>query len=314
MTVFSLKLPIITNRPYEFMGMYFILTLQKNTQMIAFIGMGHLGANFVKALLQRGEQVHVWNRTAAKARALEASGALAFETVADAVKGAERIHLTLKDDASVNEILELAIPGMAPGAIIIDHTTTSAEGAAQRTLLWKSRGYTYLHAPVFMGPINALECTGTMLVSGDPDTISAVEPELAKMTGKVINFGTKNNTAAGMKLIGNLFLVAMTAGVADSLMLAKALGIDTDDVATLFNSWNPGAMLPARLKKITSKTFDQPTWELSMARKDTRLMMEEAQRNGATLAAIPAIAAEMDKWIARGHGSEDWTVIAKDAV
>ncbi len=282
--------------------------------MIAYLGTGHLGANFVKAFLQREEEVQVWNKTAAKAKALEEFGAKAFDDVADAVKGAERIHLTLKDDASVNEVLEKAIAGFEPGVMIIDHTTTSAEGAAERTELWKSRGYTYLHAPVFMGPVNALESTGTMLVSGDPDVINAVEPELAKMTGVVLNFGTKNNTAAGMKLIGNLFLVAMTAGLTDALTLAKAMNIPKSSLNTLFETWNPGSAVLGRLKKITSNTFDQPTWELDMARKDTRLMMEEAAKGNQTLAAIPGIAAEMDRWIARGEGKMDWTVIGKDVI
>src|SRR4051812_29892335 len=154
--------------------------------MIAFIGMGHLGANFVKAMLKKGEQVQVWNRTAEKAKALEADGAKAFDNVADAVKGADRIHLTLKDDASVDEILEQAAPGFMPGAFIIDHTTTTAEGAAKRTEQWKQRGFTYLHAPVFMGPQNAYESTGYMMVSGDKTVIDKVEPELKKMTGKLL--------------------------------------------------------------------------------------------------------------------------------
>jgi 3-hydroxyisobutyrate dehydrogenase len=279
--------------------------------MIAFLGMGHLGANFVRAMLKKGEQVQVWNRTPAKARTLEAEGAKAFDEVGDAVKGASRIHLTLKDDDSVNKILELASPAFQPGVMIIDHTTTSAHGAAERTLRWKSKGYTYLHAPVFMGPQNALESSGTMLVSGDPEIIRSIEPALARMTGKVINFGEKSNTAAGMKLIGNLFLVAMTGGVADSLALARALDISADDVTRLFESWNPGAMVPARIKKMTSGTFDQPTWELDMARKDTRLMMEEARLGNTLLTVIPAIATEMDRWIAKGHGHDDWTVIGK---
>lgn len=282
--------------------------------MIAFLGMGHLGANFVKALLNKGEAVNVWNRTTAKARELEAAGATAFDHAADAVRGATRIHLTLKDDDAVNEILEVASTGFEPDAMIIDHTTTSAQGAAERTELWKSRGYTYLHAPVFMGPQNALESTGTMLVSGDQGVISCIEPELAKMTGRVMNFGPKNNTAAGIKLIGNLFLIAMTAGVADALALAKAQDVSTDDVAKLFDSWNPGALVPARVKKITSKTFDQPTWELHTARKDARLMMEAAALGNMPLMAIPAIAAEMDRWIDKGHGHDDWTVIGKGAV
>ena len=282
--------------------------------MIAFIGMGHLGSNFVKAMLKKGEQVQVWNKTASKAKALEAFGAKAFEQVTDAVKGASRIHLTLKDDDTVNEILEKASAGFEPGVIIIDHTTTSAAGAAERTEAWKKRGYNYLHAPVFMGPQNALESTGTMLVSGDQDLIKKLEPELAKMTGKVMNFGTDNNKAAGMKLIGNLLLIAMTAGVADALSLGKALDISPDNIATLLDSWNPGAMIPMRLKKITSNTFDQPTWELNMARKDARLMIEGARQGGSRLMAIPSIASEMDRWIEKGHGQDDWTVIAKDAV
>src|SRR5690349_16094557 len=119
--------------------------------MKAFLGMGLLGSNFVKAMLKKGEQVHVWNRTASKAKELELFGAVAFENVADAVKGADRIHLTLKDDASVNEVLQAASAGFKPGAIIIDHTTTSKEGAIQRTEEWKGKGFVYQHAPVFMG-------------------------------------------------------------------------------------------------------------------------------------------------------------------
>ena len=51
-----------------------------------------------------------------------------------------------------------------------------------------------------------------------------------------------------------------------------------------------------------------------MARKDARLMVDEATRHGVSLAIVPAIAAEMDRWIARGHSKDDWTVIAKDAI
>lgn len=282
--------------------------------MIAFLGTGLLGANFVKAMLKKGKVVQVWNRTAEKATALEADGARAFAQVAEAVSGADTIHITLKDDASVEEVLEQALPGLKPGAVIIDHTTTSAEGAAQRTELWKERGFTYLHAPVFMGPQNALESTGYMLVSGDQDLISRVMPELEAMTGQVLNFGTTVNRAAGMKLIGNLFLVAFTAGVADTLALGKALDIPLEDIFTLFASWNPGAMLPGRIKKMTGNSFDNPTWELVMARKDTQLFLDAAKQGGRQLTVIPAIAAEMDRWIEQGHGQQDWTVIGKDAV
>jgi 3-hydroxyisobutyrate dehydrogenase len=245
---------------------------------------------------------------------LETYGANVFYSAADAVKGADIIHLTLKDDSTVNEVLAMASTGFKPGAIIIDHTTTSAAGAIERTKEWKDRGYTYQHAPVFMGPQNALEGTGNMLVSGDQAVISKLEPELSKMTGKVINFGAETGKAAGMKLIGNLFLLSLTAGIVDSLSLAKALGISAGDVSALFDSWNPGAMAPARLKRITEGNFDQPSWELNMARKDAGLMIDAAKNGGTNLTVIPAIAAAMDNWIAKGHGNDDWTVIGKDAI
>jgi 3-hydroxyisobutyrate dehydrogenase len=280
--------------------------------MKAFLGMGLLGSNFVKAMLRKGEQVQVWNRTASKAQALETNGAVAFVSAADAVKGADVIHVTLKDDATVNEVLEAASSGFSHGAIIIDHTTTSAEGAIERTAAWKSRGFTYLHAPVFMGPPNALESTGYMLVSGDQEVVAGLEPELSKMTGKIINFGPEEGKAAGIKLIGNLFLITMTAGMSDALALAKALKIDSADIATLFGSWNPGAGAPARLDKIRAGDFSKPSWELDMARKDAGLMMSAAEKSNVKLTVLPAVAAEMDSWIEKGHGSEDWSVIAKD--
>ena len=106
-------------------------------------------------------------------------------------KDANVIHVTFKDDATVDEVLANASKGFKHGAIIIDHTTTSVKGAIQRTAYWKSKGFTYLHAPVFMGPQNAFESTGFMMVSGDQSVIEKYEPALSKMTGKLLNFGDR---------------------------------------------------------------------------------------------------------------------------
>jgi len=277
--------------------------------MKAFLGMGLLGSNFVKAMISKGEQVQVWNRTASRAKALEEFGAKAFDNAADAVSGADIVHICVKDDAAVDAVLGQAEPGFNKGAFIIDHTTTSAKGAVARTKAWKARGYTYLHAPVFMGPPNALASTGTMLVSGDQAVIAKMEPELSKMTGKLLNLGDEEGKAAGMKLIGNLFLIGLTGALSDTLALAKAQGITGDDILGLFEIWNPGAMTTARLKRIMTGGFDSPSWELSMARKDAGLMISAAEEGGTDLMVIPAIAAEMDKWIEKGYGNNDWTII-----
>jgi 3-hydroxyisobutyrate dehydrogenase len=289
--------------------------LYKNSFMIkAFLGMGLLGSNFVKAMLKKGNTVQVWNRTTSKAKALEEFGAKAFDNVEDSVYDADIIHVTLKDDATVDDVLAKAAKGFKQGAVIIDHTTTSVNGAIKRTADWKSKGSTYLHAPVFMGPPNALESTGFMMVSGDQSVIAKYETELSKMTGKLLNFGEQEGKAAGIKLSGNLFLLSLTAGLADSLALAKVHGIKPEELVQLFNSWNPGMIVPGRLKKIAEGKFDEPSWELNMARKDAGLMLSAAKEHGTDLAIIPAIAKVMDEWIAKGHGNDDWSVIAKDSL
>lgn len=280
--------------------------------MIAFLGMGLLGSNFVRALRRRGEMVNVWSRAADKARALEAEGATAFIDPAEAVKAATRVHLTLSDDAAVDQVLERARPGLDAAVTIVDHTTTAPMATAERARRWAERGIAFQHAPVFMGPQNALDGTGLMLISGDRARFVALAPALEKMTGKLIYTGTDPARAAGMKLLGNLFLMSLTAGLRDMLGLAKALGIPRREAASLFDDFNPGMMTVARLRRMLEIDFAKPSWGLDMARKDARLMIEAADRGGALLAVIPAIAAEMDRWIEEGHGKDDWTVIAKD--
>ncbi len=282
--------------------------------MIAFLGMGLLGSNFTRALLARGEGVRVWNRSPERARALEADGARAFEDPAEAARGAARVHVTLSDDAAVDDVLERASGGFGAGALVIDHSTTSAEGAAARAERWAGRGVEFLHAPVFMGPQNAREGTGIMLCSGDRARFERAEPALAPMTGKVVYLGPRPERAAAFKLFGNLFLMAMTAGVADVLALAKAHGVPAAEAAALFEHFNPAATLGARAARMVDGAFSPPSWELAMARKDARLMLEAAERAGAPLVTTPAIARRMDEFIERGHAHDDWTVIAKDVI
>jgi 3-hydroxyisobutyrate dehydrogenase len=282
--------------------------------MKAFLGMGLLGSNFVKAMINKGEEVHVWNRTSSRAFELEKFGAKAFEIVKDAVKGASLVHLTLKDDASVDEVLEAASEGLEAGTIIIDHTTTSKEGAIRRTKEWKERGFIYQHAPVFMGPANAFEGTGFILLSGDQEIIGKIEPELSKMTGKILHFGAEVGKAAAIKLVGNSYLVCFAAGLREMLSVAKALEVGAEDIFTLLGSWNPGAQVQTRLKRMTSGDSTDPSWELAMSRKDTQLFLDTAQQAGVNLTIMPVIAALMDQYISQGYGHHDWTVIAKDVL
>ena len=282
--------------------------------MIAFLGTGLLGGNFVRALRRRGEPVRVWNRSPEKARALSADGAVPCLDPAAAVHGAARVHLALSDDAAVDEVLERARPGLAPGAVVVDHTTTSPAGTAPRVARWDGRGVPFQHAPVFMGPVNALEGTGLMLVSGDRARYESLTAALEPMTGTLKWVGPQPERAAGLKLVGNLFLMALTTGLVDALGLARSLGIPPAEAGQVFDLFTPGAHVPARVRRILKGDYRNPSWALGMARKDARLMLEAAEAGGVPLAILPAIVAAMDRSIDEGHAEDDWTVLGKELV
>jgi 3-hydroxyisobutyrate dehydrogenase len=163
-----------------------------------------------------------------------------------------------------------------------------------------------------MGPQNALESTGLMLVSGDRGVVDAARSVLAPMTGKLVDLGERVDAAAAFKLIGNLLLMAITAGFVDMLGLAKSMGVAPADVATLFAHFNPGASLPARFQRMLDADYEHPSWELAMARKDARLVQDEVDAAGIALTVLPAVAARMDAMIGEGHGHADWTVLARE--
>jgi 3-hydroxyisobutyrate dehydrogenase len=149
-----------------------------------------------------------------------------------------------------------------------------------------------------------------MLISGNQELIQQIEPELSKMTGKLWNLGEQPDKAAAIKLLGNLFHISMTGGIADMLTLAASLNISPADLGPLVELLNPSAIAQARLRKVASNTFDKASWELSMSRKDARLMIEQASSVNKKLPVISAVAQKMDEYLEKGYAKKDWTIIA----
>ncbi len=278
---------------------------------IAFFGTGLMGSGFVRRLRAMGHEVHLWNRSAAKARALEADGIRAFDDPRAALAGVERIHLSLSDDASVDAVLEPIAAAIPKAVWIVDHTTTAVTPTAERIARWNLRERTFVHAPVFMGPSNALDGTGLMLVSGEPSRHDALLPALQQMTGQVLYLGDGPERAAAFKLFGNLTLIGIMGVLGDVNRLAHAVGISTSEAFSLFKHFNPGQFLPARAARIEKGEFTAPSFEVAMARKDVRLMIEEARRGGVELYVMPGVAAMFDAAIARGEGALDAVAAAR---
>jgi 3-hydroxyisobutyrate dehydrogenase-like beta-hydroxyacid dehydrogenase len=262
-------------------------------------------------MLRRGDQVTVWNRTEAKARALEQFGASVAVTPEDAVAGADHVHFCLPDDGVVDQILARVTPTLKPGAVIVDHSTTSPAGTKARLPRLQAAGVRFLHAPVFMSPPMARDGVGIMLASGPQDVFDEVLDEVEKMTGEVWYLGEQPELAAAYKIFGNSMLFVIAAGVADVFAMAKGVGIAPTDALKVFEKFQPGGLIKSRGEKMARGDF-QATFELTMARKDMRLMLEAAA--GQPLTVLPGIAKAMDDAIAKGHGQDDLGVIAAEVV
>jgi len=278
---------------------------------IAFLGTGLLGGAFAEAAAKRGDSVTAWNRSADKVVALAQFGVKAASTPADAVRGAKRVHLVLKDDAIVEEVIAMAQTGLSPDAILIDHTTTLPALTALRAERMQAAGVKYLHCPVFMGPPAARNAQGSMMVAGPRALFEAVEADLAKMTGRLVYMGERSDLAAANKLLGNAMIIGLSATMADVLTLAQVSGIDGEDAIKLLGLFDLNAMVATRGLNMAKGNFT-PSFELAMARKDVRLMLETSGER--PMATLPAIAARMDQLIAAGHGAADASVLGIDAV
>jgi 3-hydroxyisobutyrate dehydrogenase-like beta-hydroxyacid dehydrogenase len=278
---------------------------------IAVLGTGLLGSGFVQGARSRGDDVHVWNRTHAKAKALESTGARAFEQVEDAVQSASRVHLVVADDAAVDAVLARVLPALPKEAVIVDHSTTLPKTTADRVTRLAKQGVRFLHAPVFMAPANAHEAKGMMLVSGPEEVYRSVENALASMTGEVWYMGEESHRASAFKLLGNSMIVALAAGLADMFTIAQGAGISPADAISLFTRFKVAGAIDVRGARMAKGDF-RASFEATMARKDVRLMLETA--GDRPLAVLPPIASRMDELIAQGHGGDDLGVLAIDAV
>jgi 3-hydroxyisobutyrate dehydrogenase-like beta-hydroxyacid dehydrogenase len=279
---------------------------------IALLGTGLLGTAMAEALLARGADLAVWNRSPGKAAPLGERGARVAESAAEAVRGAARVHLVLSDDDAVDAVLDRIAKALAPAAIVVDHSTTLPARTRARATRLAEAGVAFLHAPVFMTPTTAREAKGMILASGPREVFDRAKGALEAMTGEVWWVGERADLAVCEKLFGNAIQVAVCAALADVLAMARAAGVDPELAAEIFSRYDVVRSLPSRSKKMARGDFT-PSWTLAMARKDVRLMLETAGE-AIPLAVLPAAAQAMDRALARGDGDLDYGVLCREAV
>lgn len=276
----------------------------------AWLGTGLLGSAFVDAMLARGEAVTVWNRTPAKAEALAPLGARVAASAADAVRGATRVHLIVRDDDSVDEVLAAIRPALAEGTLVLDHTTTQPARTSARAARLASLGVRYLHCPVFVGPAMARQAQGVIMAAGPRAWYDDAAPALARMAARVEYLGERPDLAAVYKLCGNALIVGIAGAVADMFAVASGGNLPSTDALRLLDFFDPSRTLHVRGRAMGAGDFT-PSFELTMARKDVRLMLETAGE--VPLAVLPGLAARMDALIADGAGTLDLAAIGRDS-
>ncbi len=266
-----------------------------------------LGSAMIRAMLQRAIEVRVWNRTPQKAQALEEYGAHVFTDPVEAARGADLVHLCLADDASVDSVLDAALPGIAKQSPIVDHSTVLPQRVAERAHRLAEDGYAFLHAPVFMGPPMALNAAGVMMTSGDAALFERVRSVLAAMCSDLRYVGDRPQDAAIFKLMGNAMILAVVGGLNDAIRIAEIQGLDRERAYALFDFFDPCGQIKGRGRRMVAGEYE-PMWTLDMAHKDATLMQAAAHHE--RLPVVDAMESLMRNVSDRGLGALDLGAVA----
>jgi 3-hydroxyisobutyrate dehydrogenase len=213
----------------------------------------------------------------------------------------------LSEDRVVDEVVEQVAPALTRGAIVVDHSTTLPTGTTARAERLRARGIRFLHAPVFMSPQMAADGGGLMMISGPKAEYEEMRAALEAMTGEAWYLGERPDLAAAYKLFGNAMLFAVNGGLADIFTMARANGIDPLASLEVFDHFKLMSGIPMRGQRMATGNTSPASFELTMARKDVRLMTEAAR--GGPLLVLPAVADKMDEVIADGRGHHDLAAI-----
>ncbi|MFN7145467.1 MAG: NAD(P)-binding domain-containing protein, partial [Myxococcota bacterium] len=216
--------------------------------------------------------------------------------------------LVLTADDAVDATIAALRPGLGEGVYVVDHSTNLPACVAERSARLRAEGVRYVHAPVFMSPQNAREASGILLLAAPAADAEALTPALAHMTGKVWHVGERPDLAAVHKLVGNGALIALAGAMGDLLAVGAAQGLSSAEVLSLFDVFRPAVGFVGQ--RVATAGDKPASFELRMARKDVRLMIETAGGPG-RLTVLPAVAAAMDDAIAQGRGDQDFAVFAR---
>lgn len=206
------------------------MTASMTLPKVAFLGIGLMGRPMATRLLQAGYSLVAWNRSRSKAEALSALHADVADSPADAVRDADIVITMLEAGPAVAEVIQLAMPSLQRGALVIDMSSTrQSEAQAMHTILLE-RGVAFIDAPVSGGVVGAEAGTLAIMAGADKEDFARAEPVLRVM-GRPTLVGPPGCGQVA-KLCNQLIVGGTLAIVAEALLLAQAGGADPVAVRT----------------------------------------------------------------------------------
>ena len=249
----------------------------------AFLGLGVMGFPMAGHLAKAGHEVVVWNRTAAKSADWAARhGGRAAATPQDAVSEAEFVFFCLGDDPDLRAIASQVIPAMKPGAILVDHTTASAELARELDAEARAKGLGFVDAPVSGGQAGAENGQLTIMCGGDETIFAAAEPVMDAYAKASSLIGPAGSGQLA-KMVNQICIAGTVQGLSEGLHFARKAGLDP---AKVIGAISKGAaqswQMENRWKTMVEGKFDYG-FAVDWMSKDLRITLDEAGRNGASL-------------------------------
>jgi 3-hydroxyisobutyrate dehydrogenase len=237
--------------------------------VVTVLGTGTMGAGMVRSLRRAGLAVRVWNRDPAKARALTDTGAQAFDSPAEAADGADVVLTMLLDADAVLDVVRQAAP--ATGTVWLQTSTVGLEGADRTVAAARELGLVLVDCPVLGTKQPAEKGALVLLASGPEEVRPRLAPVCDALGSKTLWLG-EAGAGSRLKMACNAWLFALTAGVAQSVALARGLGLDPRDFLAAIEG-GPLDVPYAHLKAGLMLHGEYPvSFALAGAAKDARLI------------------------------------------
>ena len=259
--------------------------------VVTVLGTGTMGAGMVRSLRRAGLPVRMWNRDAAKAQALTDSGAEAFGSPAEAAQGADVVLTMLLDADAAVDVIRSAAP--APGTVWLQCSTVGVDGVARTEEAARDLDLVLVDCPVLGTREPAEKGALVLLASGPESARERLSPVLDALGSKTLWLG-EAGAGSRLKMAANAWLFMVTAGVAQSIALARGLGVDPNDFLAAIEG-GPLDTPYAHAKGALMIEGEYPlSFGLTGAAKDARLIRSALQGAGLSDRLTAAVLETMD--------------------